>query len=241
MIGAGVQPRAGGVSHNLVGQRLGRKGQETRERIVRAALGLLEKPGGAPVTLAAVAREAAVGTTTLYLYFPDLGELVLAALGRVMAAADTAFVDRLRARWPDEMLDESGLDFVRAHARFWQEHARILHLRNSFADAGDDRFLAYRNDVSRPLIDLLVWQMDGDPADPRSDDALFATVLLTGCERLATVVTNENWAATTRSIGVEEHRYVGELLVAEARLITLAIGERRRIARRLNRAVPSNE
>lgn len=219
------------VSHNLVGQRLGRKGQETRERILRAALRLIAGPGDAPPTLTGVAREASVGLTTLYLYFPDLGELVLAALRRVMEDADAGFVAMLRVRWPDDRLAAACLDFLRAHLGFWQEHARILHLRNSFADAADRRFLQFRNEVSGPLLDLLVRQMDGEPggtADPTSVDAHLATVLLISFERLATVLTNGNWRVTSRDFAPgEEAGYIDGLLRAEARLIALAIADQR--------------
>ncbi len=117
-------PQAG---YNLLGQRLGRKGQETRERILVTALRLIEASSkDAPVTLSSVAREAAVGMTTLYLYFPNLGDLVLAVLTRVMDCADSAFVDRLRARWPDDSLEASARGFLRAHYQFWRRHSRSI-------------------------------------------------------------------------------------------------------------------
>lgn len=225
---AGTEPRAPEVSHNLLGQRLGRKGQGTRERIVQAALCLLDGPQhDAPITLSGVAREAGVGVTTLYLYFPDLGDLVLAALGRVMDTAGEAFLDRLRVRWPDERLEACALDFLRAHFEFWRRHARILHMRNSFADTGDLRFLDYRNRVSVPLIGLLVWQMDGDPVtDSRA--SLLASVMLTGFERVATVLTTAKFHASMQRQGVaDEPGHVDRLLCAEARMIALALRDAR--------------
>ena len=91
------------VRRNLAGQRLGRKGQETRERILAAALRLLEDPENPPVTLTSVAREATIRLTNLYLYFPDITELLLAALVRGMDDADTAFMQSLRSRWPHRL------------------------------------------------------------------------------------------------------------------------------------------
>ena len=76
------RPRAAdGLSHNLNGQRLGRKGRDTRDRIIAAATELLAEPGNAAFTLSAVARKAGLGMTSLYVYFKDLGELVLALPG----------------------------------------------------------------------------------------------------------------------------------------------------------------
>jgi AcrR family transcriptional regulator len=222
---------ADALSHNLVGQRLGRKGMETRERIVRAALCLLEGPHETPITLTSVAREASVGMTTLYLYFPDLGDLVLAALMRVMDSAESAYLDRLRIRWSDRRLKASCLDFLRAHLRFWRDHARILHMRNSYADASDVRFLEYRNTASKPLLALLIKQMDSVTGDPVCGH--FATVLVTGLERLAAVVTNANWFITARDFDVIDNAaYIDALLQAEAEVMALAIGRKRRDRRR---------
>ena len=89
------------LSHNLQGQRLGRKGRDTRERILLAAETLLAAPPGAPITLSAVAREASLGMTTLYLYFSDFTELLLAVLDGIMATAEDSYIGRLRERWPD--------------------------------------------------------------------------------------------------------------------------------------------
>jgi AcrR family transcriptional regulator len=231
-----TQAKAVALSHNLVGQRLGRKGMETRERIIRAALCLLEgQQQDLPITLTAVAREASVGMTTLYLYFPNLGDLVLAALIRVMDSAGAAYLDRLRTRWPDARLAACCLDFLRAHLRFWRDHARVLHMRNSFADASDIRFLEYRNQASRPLLELLVRQMDGAAGDAVCGH--FATVLLTGFERLATVVTNANWQITAHDFDVVDNdAYLDALLQAEAEVMALAIARKRRDARRCAQA-----
>jgi AcrR family transcriptional regulator len=223
-------PQAG---YNLLGQRLGRKGQETRERILVTALRLIEASSkDAPVTLTSVAREASVGMTTLYLYFPNLGDLVLAVLSRVMDYADSAFVDRLRAGWPDDGLEVSVQGFIHAHYQFWRRHSRILHLRNSFEDAGDERFLRYRNGVSRPLIELLILQMEGPPELLNSPTGNCAIVLVTGFERLATITTNPIFKENLRDLGTTEVQpYIDDLLNAEAEVIALAVRHHRDLAR----------
>jgi AcrR family transcriptional regulator len=219
--------------YNLLGQRLGRKGQETRERILVTALRLIEAScKDAPVTLSSVAREAAVGMTTLYLYFPNLGDLVLAVLTRVMDGADSAFVDRLRARWSDDALQVDTQGFLHAHYQFWRRHSRVLHLRNSFEDAGDARFLQYRNRVSLPLIELLILQMGGVAEQLNTPAGNCATVLLTGFERLAAITTNPIFHTNLRDIGIDRVQgYIDDLLNAEAELIALAVRHHRDAAR----------
>src|SRR5690349_300939 len=77
---AGLRPDADGVSHNLAGQRLGRKGRDTRDRIIAAAVELIYCSPADPLTLSAVARQANLGMTSLYNYFGDLPELLAAVL-----------------------------------------------------------------------------------------------------------------------------------------------------------------
>jgi len=227
----GAAPEA--VSHNQIGQKLGRKGQQTRERILAAMLQLLAEEDGPPVTLTAVAKQAKVRLPNLYLYFPDIGDLLLAALERVMATADDAYVDKLRERWPDASLRDACLDFIRDYHQFWKRHARLLHMRNAVADAGDLRVFRYRLVQTRPLIDLLLDQMDCGDARLAVRNGHVATVLLTGLERLATVVTNPQFRFMAGAFGeVDQEAHVRGLLEAEADVISLAIGHRRTLAGR---------
>lgn len=178
------------VSHNLQGQRLGRKGRVTRERILAAAERLLVDPHGCPISLSAVAREASLGMTTLYLYFSDLTELLLAILEPIMDSAESSYIAQLRTRWPDDSLGAHALAFVSAFHGFWERHTRVLHLRNTYASGQDARMAAHRLAAARPLIDLLIFQMDVPPSGPDAPAWGLATALLTGIERLITMSTD---------------------------------------------------
>ena len=216
------------ISHNLLGQRLGRKGLETRERIIQATLRLLERPGEPLLTMSSVAREASTGMTTLYLYFPDLGDLILAACHRVMEEANQAYMERLRDRWPDEELYDRCIDFLHAHAAFWARHARIMQMRNSYADVSDVRFVEFWNEMSCPIIELLVRQMDAGSGPRRTEALPMAGVLLIGFERLSVSLTTSNFRVAVRTAGVEDEVAHGErLLSGQARLMALAIREQR--------------
>src|SRR5579871_6514030 len=86
--GAAVVPPTdtGEISHNLAGQRLGRKGRDTRERIMAAAAELIDEAGEGAISMSSVARRASLGMTSLYNYFADFTEVVLALLEPVMAS-----------------------------------------------------------------------------------------------------------------------------------------------------------
>lgn len=212
------------LSHNLLGQKLGRKGRVTRERILAATERLLDDPN-LPLSLSAVAREASLAMTTIYLYFSDFTELLLAIFDPIMASAEEFYVGQLRERWPDEQLDDHCLAFVQAFHAFWEKYARALHTRNSYG-AGDARMVQLRVDATSPLIDLLVAQMDAPPVRGTLAAAM-ATGLITGLERLVSVATN------TRLIGMMTEipkRNVPILLQAQARLLELGIRDCRAMA-----------
>src|SRR5262245_17067431 len=103
------------LSHNLVGQRLGRKGRDTRARILAATEKLLAGPTDTAISLSAVAREASIGMTTMYLYFSDLTELLLAVLTPIMESAENSYIGHLRTVWPDDALNEHCRKFVEAY------------------------------------------------------------------------------------------------------------------------------
>lgn len=212
------------VSHNLAGQKLGRKGRGTRDRILAAAAELLAADDDVPISLSAVARRASLGMTSLYNYFTDLTELLLAVLEPVMASAEAAFIGMLRERWTDDELGERSREFILAYYNFWSKHARLLHLRNSMADARDRRMMLHRVTATRPIIALVAYQMDGDINDLESPVMPIATVLMTGIERTITVATDVN---LTGLFGEMARRPEGYYLLPAARMMELMIQDAR--------------
>lgn len=177
------------ADRNLNGQRLGRKGRDTRDRILSAAREVLAD-NDEPFTLSAVARRASLGMTSLYAYFSDLTELTLALLEPVMAQAEDSYVAPLRVRWPDDALFDRALTFVTGFHAFWQANSRVLHLRNTLSDAQDRRMMTHRVASARPVVRLLVGQMGEDTNATGSPASAMATVLYTGIERVVTVATD---------------------------------------------------
>jgi AcrR family transcriptional regulator len=211
-----------GLSHNLNGQRLGRKGRDTRARILAATNELLAGSIDTPISLSAVARQASLGMTSLYLYFNDLTELLLALLEPLTADAEESYLRHLRERWPDDNLNAHCLEFVTAIHGFWHRNSMILHLRNSMADQRDKRMMEQRVRAAQPVILMLVAQMDQDPAVPNTPAAGMATVLYTGIERVVTIATDRILPTVLPG---EFSPNVRNFLRAEARLLELGIRE----------------
>lgn len=222
-LAAAVSHASASISHNLNGQKLGRKGRITRERIVAAAIELFGE-NEEPVSLGSVARRAGLGLTSLYNYFTDLTELLLAVLEPVMATAKGGYLAVLRDRWPEDQLYENCYAFVHSYHAFWARNTRLLHMRNSLADRNDARMMHHRIESTRPIIQLLVQQMD-EAATTDTQNASMASMVMTGIERSITLVTDYELRAM---VGIPADMKEDRYLQAGARLLELAIGDARR-------------
>lgn len=226
-LAAAVSDACASVSHNLNGQRLGRKGRVTRERIVTAAIELFGENDEA-VTMGSVARRTGLGLTSLYNYFTDLTELLLAVLEPVMATAESGYLAVLRDRWPAGQLYENCYAFTHSYHAFWARNSRLLHMRNSLADRHDERMMKHRVESTRPIIQLLVRQMD-EAAVPGRQNASIASMLMTGIERSVTLATDQELRAL---VGMPPDLNEARFLHAGARLLELAITDARGVPNR---------
>ena len=212
------------VSHNLAGQKLGRKGRDTRDRIVAAVGELLAGPRSVQISLSAVARQASLGMTSLYNYFSDLTELLLAVLEPVMASAEDAYLRMLREPWSDDVLAERCHQFVTAYHQFWARNSRLLHLRNQMTDQGDERMIVQRVKSTQPVIRLIVNQMGGDSWQHRSPEFAMATMLMIGIDRSITISTDTDLPALiAHDIQHDEQHFIRP----SARLLELGIRDMR--------------
>src|ERR1700688_4851868 len=64
---------------NLYGQSMGRKGTQTRERLIRATVELLEKRSLRDVSVSDIATLAGTSSSSFYIYFEDVTAAALAA------------------------------------------------------------------------------------------------------------------------------------------------------------------
>ena len=214
------------VSHNLNGQRLGRKGRVTRDRIIAVAQEIIEDSPEPMITLSEIARRAELRMASLYVYFGDMTALILALLEPVLATAEAEYVHMLRDHWPDEKLGEKCHEFVTAYYRFWMKHSRLLHLRNHLSERSDVRLMEQRVRSAQPLLILLAKQMGSTSEIRATPLTSMATALFTGLERVVTVTTDELVTAA----GEGTPNPPAYLVEAEARLFELGIRDYRRLA-----------
>jgi AcrR family transcriptional regulator len=140
--------------HNHYGQRIGSKGQRTRQLLIEATVRLLEAHGLREVSVADVARAASTSPATFYVYFRGVPEVVLAALED--APQTSPALEALMARdWLAPGGEAAARAFVEEYTALWHAHRTIFRVRNLAAEEGDERFYRARLAQSHPIMQRL--------------------------------------------------------------------------------------
>ena len=132
----------------LDGRSLGRRGAQTRSRLLDATARLLEDNGLRELRVVDIARAVDLSPATFYQYFADVEAAVL-ALSIAVGEETSSLAGLLAEDWnrPD------GLGFARRLVEDfianWDEHRAVLRTRNLAAQEGDERS-ARADDEVRP-------------------------------------------------------------------------------------------
>ena len=175
------------IAINKQGQTLGRKGLESRAKLMDAARRLLETHSPVEVTAVAIAAEAGTSPASFYMYFDDTKD-ILYALSEVAGQAMAAIHPIFDEPWVEENLEQRARDVVQAIANVWAEHRQVLRFRNMEADRGDPRFEALRMSTYIPFIERFAQRiLTINPAGEnrrRADAYAEATIFHAAMERL---------------------------------------------------------
>jgi len=181
------KPRSVDVTPRRRKQALGRKGLETRGRLMAAADVLLQTVSPVSLSIHAIARQAGTSPATFYVYFDDVSDVVLALAQE--ASTDLGEIMDALARWRAGLETEAGARaFMAAYQAYWARHRAILVTRNMEADRGDPRFLATRSEAGMTIVRQLAQVIqEGHPAGQLDDEQAIAraTVMFAAIERLA--------------------------------------------------------
>jgi AcrR family transcriptional regulator len=141
------------------GRSLGRRGAETRGRLLAATAELLETHGIRDLRVVDIARRVGSSPATFYQYFRDVEDAVLVLAEAV--GEDLAPISELLARpWLDGDGLTSARQLVAQFIAYWDAHRAILRTRNLAAQEGDQRFRAVRIDALRPLREGLAAKVE---------------------------------------------------------------------------------
>jgi AcrR family transcriptional regulator len=141
-------------TRNLLGQKIGRKGRETRQRIMDAALELLKTCSYKDLNVSEIVSEADVSNATFYVYFKDVEEVLYACvqaaaldLGELHAVVD--------AEWTPDNVRQQVAKFVDIYNKLWEKYRIELRIRNLEADQGNLRFLNLRIETTKSILQKL--------------------------------------------------------------------------------------
>lgn len=202
---------------NKGGTNLGRKGAETRARLLTATRGLLETISPFNLTVAAIAKAAKTAPATLYVYFDDVQDVFYAL--NVEAWEDFEAMTRNHPEWFADAarIDADAQQFVDEFNSVWDRHSHALQYRNLESDRGNTRFQELRTANALPLIDRLATAVKGARPGASTREAYAdAVVLFSAVERLA--ATRHQFPSYRPQIPSEDLR------TAQARVIASYLG-----------------
>ena len=130
---------------------MGRKGRETRRRLINTTVGLLRKSRLRDLSVAEIARGAATSPATFYLYFPDVSDAVLAGLEELTQSGDDV-LKLVGSDWGAGDAMPRAERLVELYLRYWADHDALFRVRNLAADEGDARFIKARTDAISGLL-----------------------------------------------------------------------------------------
>jgi AcrR family transcriptional regulator len=151
-------PRGRAEGYNHYGQKIGSKGERTRQVLIDATTELLESQGLRDVSVADVARAAKTSPATFYVYFRGVPEVVLAALES--ASQTSPEIEALFSQdWQGEGAANPARRFVDTYCAMWNRNRTIFRVRNMAAEEGDERFYRARMEAAVPVMAALTAQI----------------------------------------------------------------------------------
>lgn len=163
----------------------GRRGRETRDRILDATEQLLGTTSFRDLKVADIAREVGCSPATFYQYFKDVEEAIL-VLAQAMVEDGAVLTAPLQdASWSGQAATRAADGLVDAFLSFWRGHQAVMRVVDLAIVEGDRRFRDLRNDLLAPVSKALarvIRQMkaDGrhpDEVDPRAQAGVLVSML----------------------------------------------------------------
>lgn len=169
---------------NLYGQSMGRKGAETRERLLKATVELLEKRSLRDVSVAEITALAGTSSSGFYIYFADVPAAALAVAETINQI--TPEIEALLSKpWSAKEAQANAFALVNAYANFTRQHHAILRVRNLAADEGDRRFEEARHKSVARIHELLAARIAS--AENGLDPSSGASAVLALIERITAI------------------------------------------------------
>jgi AcrR family transcriptional regulator len=177
----GTEGRKAARPRNLYGQSIGRKGAETRERLLKATVELLEKRSLRDVSVADITALAGTSSSGFYIYFSDVAAAALAVAETIFQI--TPEIEALLGKeWTARDAKANAYSLVNSYVNFTRQHHAILRVRNL---AADRRFEDARHNAVARIHELLTARIAA--ADNGLDPSSGASAVLALMERISAI------------------------------------------------------
>lgn len=157
----------------------GKRGLETRDKLLRCTAELLETTSYRELAVVDIAKRAGTSPATFYQYFVDI-EAALLELARELTEEGAALVEIVGdGDWRKDA-EATALRLVEAFVEVWERHHPILRVVDLATAEGDLRFGNVRthllSEVTDALRDAIVRHRKRD-GDPRAEAATLVSLL----------------------------------------------------------------
>lgn len=170
------------------GRPVGKRGAQTRRRLIDATRRLLEDHGIRDLRVVDIAREVGTSPATFYQYFADVEDAVL-ALAAEIGNEVLPLVSLLDEDWDGTDGLEPPRRLVEGFVEYWDNHRAVLRTRNLSAQEGDIRFREVRNRTLNVFTQRFTAKIAASQAEgrvvPEITAAAAAAALVALIERMA--------------------------------------------------------
>jgi AcrR family transcriptional regulator len=156
----------------------GRRGRQTRDRLLGATAELLATRSYRDVKVVDIARQVGTSPATFYQYFPGV-EAAVQLLARRVVEDGAELVTLLSERtWRGQEAWEASLGLVDVFLDFWRENAAVLRVIDLAIVEGDRRFRDIRDDLLGPVTDELAQAIVDRQGTDEDEARAEATILV---------------------------------------------------------------
>ena len=173
----------------------GRRGRQTRDRLLDATATMLESSSYRDLSVVDVARSVGTSPATFYQYFSDVEAAILVLAGRMVEDGEVLRKTVADASWTGKAARESAQQLVDAFLEFWRSHGAVLRVVDLAIAEGDPRFRTIRNDLLGPITAALrdaAAELGRTEHDPSAAGAVLVSMLAHVAEHQAGIA---SWGA----------------------------------------------
>ncbi len=121
----------------------GRRGQETRDRLLNSTAKLLVNTSWRDIKIIDIAREANTSPATFYQYFENLEQAILELAERLAGDAQQ-LAELVAGQWKGDQAWETAYRVIQGFMEFWESNRHIFRVVDLATEEGDLRFRGLR-------------------------------------------------------------------------------------------------